>query len=203
MDGRPIQLQRAASTGRCSLFCLSVSDLQIDRETREVWRAEQPIDLTQREFDLLEVLWVTDIDTYLAVLLTELKSTGLDLTSTPPGSAQVDRPEVAAALERMANLVKSGAFYFPPQRSGARDAVAQMVLDQQIATWGSNEAGEVANLQNRAGSAAPELCGRRGPTSTLPRWFTGPCAQLCDEQRHAAPQRGLGMAVVFEQAARH
>jgi DNA-binding response OmpR family regulator len=35
---------------------LSVSDLQLDRETREVWRAGQPIDLTPREFELLEVL---------------------------------------------------------------------------------------------------------------------------------------------------
>jgi DNA-binding response OmpR family regulator len=35
---------------------LSVGDLQLDRETREVWRSEQPIDLTPREFELLEVL---------------------------------------------------------------------------------------------------------------------------------------------------
>jgi DNA-binding response OmpR family regulator len=35
---------------------LSVSDIQLDRETREVWRAGQPIDLTPREFDLLAVL---------------------------------------------------------------------------------------------------------------------------------------------------
>src|SRR3954471_17738198 len=35
---------------------LSVSDLQLDRETHEVWRAGQPIDLTPREFELLEVL---------------------------------------------------------------------------------------------------------------------------------------------------
>ena len=35
---------------------LSVGDLQLDRETREVWRAGQPIDLTPREFDLLAVL---------------------------------------------------------------------------------------------------------------------------------------------------
>jgi DNA-binding response OmpR family regulator len=35
---------------------LSVGDLQMDRETREVWRAGQPIDLTPREFELLEVL---------------------------------------------------------------------------------------------------------------------------------------------------
>jgi len=35
---------------------LSVGDFQMDRETREVWRAGQPIDLTPREFELLEVL---------------------------------------------------------------------------------------------------------------------------------------------------
>ena len=35
---------------------LSVGDLQLDRETREVWRSGQPIDLTPREFELLEVL---------------------------------------------------------------------------------------------------------------------------------------------------
>jgi DNA-binding response OmpR family regulator len=35
---------------------LSVGDLQLDRETREVWRLGNPIDLTPREFELLEVL---------------------------------------------------------------------------------------------------------------------------------------------------
>jgi DNA-binding response OmpR family regulator len=35
---------------------LSVGDLRLDRETREVWRAERPIDLTPREFELLAVL---------------------------------------------------------------------------------------------------------------------------------------------------
>jgi DNA-binding response OmpR family regulator len=35
---------------------MSVGDLQLDRETREVWRIGNPIDLTPREFELLEVL---------------------------------------------------------------------------------------------------------------------------------------------------
>jgi DNA-binding response OmpR family regulator len=35
---------------------LSVGDLQLDRETREVWRAGQQLDLTPREFELLAVL---------------------------------------------------------------------------------------------------------------------------------------------------
>ena len=33
-----------------------VGDLQLDRETREVWRADRPIDLTPREFELLAAL---------------------------------------------------------------------------------------------------------------------------------------------------
>ena len=35
---------------------LCQGDLALDRETREVWRADRPIDLTPREFDLLELL---------------------------------------------------------------------------------------------------------------------------------------------------
>jgi len=35
---------------------LSVGDLQLDRETREVWRSGQPVELTPREFELLAVL---------------------------------------------------------------------------------------------------------------------------------------------------
>ena len=35
---------------------LSVGDVQLDRETREVWLAGQPIDLTPREFELLAAL---------------------------------------------------------------------------------------------------------------------------------------------------
>ena len=35
---------------------LRVGDLQLDRETREVWRADHPIDLTPREFELLAAL---------------------------------------------------------------------------------------------------------------------------------------------------
>jgi ABC-type glycerol-3-phosphate transport system substrate-binding protein len=112
--------------------------------------------LAQKQGSTITVYGLVDDTTYLAVLLTELKSAGLDLTSTPPGSAQVDRPEVVAALERMASLFSSGAFYFPPQR-GSPDEVAQLIIDQQVATWGSSEAGDVANLQRRNGSAAPSF----------------------------------------------
>lgn len=35
---------------------LTVGDVTVDRESREVWRADHPIELTPREFDLLELL---------------------------------------------------------------------------------------------------------------------------------------------------
>jgi ABC-type glycerol-3-phosphate transport system substrate-binding protein len=108
--------------------------------------------LAQKQGSTVRVYGLADEEAYLAVLLTELKNAGLDLISTPPGSAQVDRPEVAAALERMANLFRSGAFFFPPQSADFRDTVVQMVLDQQVAMWGARSAGDVANMQQKRNS---------------------------------------------------
>ncbi len=109
--------------------------------------------LAQKQGSTVTMYGLADEDAYLGVLLAELKSADLDLTSTPPGSAQIERPEVVAALERMANLFTSGAFYFPPQGSDFRDAVAQMVRDQQVAMWGSGEAGNVGKLKPDGGAA--------------------------------------------------
>jgi ABC-type glycerol-3-phosphate transport system substrate-binding protein len=88
--------------------------------------------LARKQGSTVTVYGLADDAAYLAVLLTELKSAGLDLTSTPPGSAQVERPEVVAALERMANLFTSGAFYWPPQQSSP-EVVTQLIIDQQVA----------------------------------------------------------------------
>jgi ABC-type glycerol-3-phosphate transport system substrate-binding protein len=113
--------------------------------------------LVQKQGDTVTVYGLADDDSYLAVLLNELKSAGLDLISTPPGSAQVDRPEVAAALERMADLFKSGAFYFPPEERDTQDAVAQLVLDQQIAMWGARIGGDITSLQKRNSESPPSF----------------------------------------------
>jgi ABC-type glycerol-3-phosphate transport system substrate-binding protein len=110
--------------------------------------------LAQKQGSTVAVYGLADDATYPAVLLAELKSAGLDLTSTPLGSAHVDRPEVAAVLERMANLFTSGTFYLPPEGSDNQRAVAQMISNQQIAMWGSREAGNGANLQKQNGGSA-------------------------------------------------
>ncbi len=113
--------------------------------------------LVQKQGDTITVYGLADDDSYLAVLLTELKNAGLDLISTPPGSAQVDRPEVVAALERMANLFKSGAFYFPPQGRDAQDVIARLVLDQQVAIWGTPIGGDITSLQKRNSGSPPSF----------------------------------------------
>jgi multiple sugar transport system substrate-binding protein len=113
--------------------------------------------LAQKQGSSITIYGLADDDTYLAVLLTELKRAGLDVLATPPGSAQVDRPEVAAVLEQMANLFKSGAFFDAPQGADFRDAVAQHVVDQQVAMWGSRAVGDIASLQKRADAPAPSF----------------------------------------------
>ena len=113
--------------------------------------------LAQKQGNTVTAYGLADEDAYLAVLLTELKSAGLDLIATPPGSAQIDRPEVAAALDHMANLFKSGAFFYPPQGTDFRDAVAQLIVNQQVVMWGSRSAGDVSDFQKRNGGPAPSF----------------------------------------------
>jgi ABC-type glycerol-3-phosphate transport system substrate-binding protein len=113
--------------------------------------------LAQKRGSTVNVYGLADDDVALAVLLAELKGAGLDLLTTPPASAHVDRPEVAAALERMANLFTSGAFFFPPQGRDARDTIAQLIVDQQVAIWGPRYAGAVADRQKRSGSSGPSF----------------------------------------------
>ncbi len=108
--------------------------------------------LAQKRGSTVTVHGLADEASYFAVLLTELQGAGLDLATTPLGSAQLDRPEVVAVLDGMANRFTSGAFSVPPQNRDERDAVAQLVIGQQIAIWGSREAGQVTNFLKAAPS---------------------------------------------------
>jgi ABC-type glycerol-3-phosphate transport system substrate-binding protein len=113
--------------------------------------------LARKQGSTVTVYGLADEDAYLAVLLNELRSAGLNLSSASPSSTQVDRPEVVAVLERIANLFMSGVFYFPPQGTDFRDSVGQMVLNQQVGMWGSLGAGDMADLQKRTGGSAPSF----------------------------------------------
>jgi len=108
--------------------------------------------LARKQGDTVRVYGLADQDAYLATLLDELRGAGLDLLTTAPASARVDRPEVAQALGRMAEMFTSGAFYYPPDGADFRDAVAQMVANQQVAMWGSSIAPDIA--KQTGGSSA-------------------------------------------------
>jgi ABC-type glycerol-3-phosphate transport system substrate-binding protein len=113
--------------------------------------------LAQKQGGAVAVYGLADDAAYPAVLTAVLKSAGLDLASTPPGSARIDRPEVAAALQRMADLFTSGAFYLPPQGMTNDKTVAQMIANQQIAIWGPQFAADLADAQHDTGGAAPRF----------------------------------------------
>ncbi|HET9223580.1 MAG TPA: extracellular solute-binding protein [Roseiflexaceae bacterium] len=111
--------------------------------------------LAQKQGSTVRVYGLADDDAHLAVLLTKLNSAGLDLLSTPPASARVDRPEVVAALERMGDLFASGVFYLGSENRDAQNEVVQLIVDQQVAMWGSRFAEVVAGM--RAPNGGPAL----------------------------------------------
>jgi len=61
---------------------LSVGELQLDRETREVWRAGQPIELTPREFELLAVLMAHPRQVFTRAMLLD-RVWGYDYAADP------------------------------------------------------------------------------------------------------------------------
>jgi ABC-type glycerol-3-phosphate transport system substrate-binding protein len=75
---------------------------------------------------------------------------------------------VAAALEHVAGLFRSGAFLFPPAGVDFRDTVAQLIASQQVAMWGSRAAGDIAALPKRGGSPIPSFAVGVAPYPALP-----------------------------------
>jgi ABC-type glycerol-3-phosphate transport system substrate-binding protein len=107
--------------------------------------------LARKQGDTVEVYGLADDNTYLAILLAELRSAGIDLEGANPAEVNIDRPEVAAALDRIADLFSSGAFFFPPQGQDWRDQVDQLIARGKLATWGSS-----ASRLPYAGKGKPE-----------------------------------------------
>ena len=90
---------------------------------------------------------------------------GLDLLSTPPDRLRFDRPDIAAALERVAGLVNSGAFYhWPLIQDVNRDAVEQLVRDQKAGMWRADF------TSPKGGGSAPTFVGSSGPSWQWEGW---------------------------------
>jgi ABC-type glycerol-3-phosphate transport system substrate-binding protein len=55
----------------------------------------------------------------------------------PIGQAQLDRPEVAAALTRVNELVKNGVFKLPKDSSSGVDDMQALITEQRVGIWAS------------------------------------------------------------------
>src|SRR5262249_32424615 len=86
----------------------------------------------------VEVYGLLDWGSGLTVLLGELAASGVDLFATPADQVRLDRPEIAAALERVAALAKSGALYYKPRDPNAPsmgDDLRKLIVEQRAAMW--------------------------------------------------------------------
>jgi ABC-type glycerol-3-phosphate transport system substrate-binding protein len=94
--------------------------------------------LAQKRGSEVDVYGLIDWGSGFMVLMNELSAAGIDLFGTPSDQQRLDRPEIAAALDRVAALAKAGAIYFQPRDPNtpiAGDAFQQMILDGRAAIW--------------------------------------------------------------------
>ncbi|HEY3232618.1 MAG TPA: extracellular solute-binding protein, partial [Roseiflexaceae bacterium] len=116
--------------------------------------------LAQKQGNTVTIYGLVDNTAYAHAFLG-----GLDLLSTPPDRLRFDRSDIAAALERVADLVNSGAFYHWPLIQRANwDAVEQLVRDQKAGMWRADI------TSPKAGGPAPTFAiGTAAyPASTIP-----------------------------------
>ncbi|MFL5800534.1 MAG: extracellular solute-binding protein [Roseiflexaceae bacterium] len=93
--------------------------------------------LAQKRGDTVDVYGLLDWGSGYPSLLAELAASSVDLFAAPASQVSLDRPEVAAALERVAALARSGALYLKPRAPGqpVADDLGKLILDGRAAIW--------------------------------------------------------------------
>jgi ABC-type glycerol-3-phosphate transport system substrate-binding protein len=94
--------------------------------------------LAQKRGAETDVYGLLDWGSGYTVLLSQLAAAGIDLFRAPADQVRLDRPEAAAALERVAALAKSGALYYKPQDPGVPirgDDFRKLIVEQHAAIW--------------------------------------------------------------------
>lgn len=93
--------------------------------------------LTQRRDDEVLVYGLDDGQDGRVVLQGLLVEAGVPLAPAADGSYVLDRPEVAAALERVADLLERGVLYRSPQRDGpvSMEQIGAHVREGRVAMW--------------------------------------------------------------------
>lgn len=157
-------------------------NLQLLGYNREVWEAaglsEPPDDwrwddllaaaeqLTRRTGAEVQTYGIDDGRDGMVILLGLLAEAGLGLNVDANGQVHLDLPEVAAAVERVADLIDRGVIYQRPQNAGAVsfDAIGAHIREGRTALW----LGGPALLGEAFGAAEPEFTVGTATLPTLP-----------------------------------
>ncbi|HEX9371833.1 MAG TPA: extracellular solute-binding protein, partial [Roseiflexaceae bacterium] len=92
--------------------------------------------LAQKRGDTVDVYGFAEGSDSLAALDGLLTEAGVD-SSANVEQLRLDQPKIAAAIERLAGLVKSGAVYANPHAGDrpAPDELLKLIADQRVAMW--------------------------------------------------------------------
>ena len=90
--------------------------------------------LAQKNGDKVSVYGLIDWDIGITLLQREIVAAGID----PTHIDRLDQAEIAAAVDRIANLANSGAIYVLPDRPTNPGMFQQLISESQVGIWTSN-----------------------------------------------------------------
>jgi ABC-type glycerol-3-phosphate transport system substrate-binding protein len=94
--------------------------------------------LASKRGDTIEIYGLVDWSAEQTALFSELDAAGIDLAAMQADDLRLDRPEFAAALQRVAKLAASGAIYVQPRGVDgviSSDAFQPIIDAQKAAIW--------------------------------------------------------------------
>jgi ABC-type glycerol-3-phosphate transport system substrate-binding protein len=94
--------------------------------------------LAEKRGDQVEIYGLVSWDSGFTALFGELAQAGINLFALPSDQVRLDRPEIGAALQRVAALAQSGAIYYQSpaeSQSFNPEDMRKLILDQRAGMW--------------------------------------------------------------------
>jgi ABC-type glycerol-3-phosphate transport system substrate-binding protein len=145
--------------------------------------------LARKRGDQIEVYGLADFEGVRRALAGELAAAGATTRFADAANAQLDDPSVAAALERVAALVASGALYRPTQAGGGPldfDAYQKLIDTGGAAIW-------------PADSSVQRITIGDGPTPEVPQKPFAVGTTIMPQ----VPSRGPGLRYIMSSGTQH
>lgn len=119
--------------------------------------------LAEKRGDEFEVYGILDWGDGTSTLYRELSTRGMNLWQSDPATLRVDDEEFVAAVERVAELARSGAIYVQTDEGDAFNDFQKLILDQKVGMW------------------QPDMLAFGGPEPTEPSFAVGTVPYPHDE----------------------